>query len=175
MASVTVSRVIDADVDDVVAAMNDVEPFVRSAGFDEVRYDGAEIRVAKDMGPMRIELTLAEADDPDAAVVHVQREGIFEHMRTEYRVAEVDGRVEVTGETEFALDAAVVGPVLDATVIRRVRRTELNNQFDYLQERAGDGPDATSAGDGGGADGGEGPSDGPGSGGEAAGGGDDGG
>lgn len=143
MASISVSRIVDADADDVAAAMHDVEPFVRSAGFDEVRYDGETVEVAKEMGPMRIELTLEVVAEPDAEVVHVQREGIFESMRTAYRVAAHEDGVEVTAETEFSLKTAVVGPVLDATVIKQVRRMELDNQFDYLEERASvprDGP-----------------------------------
>jgi hypothetical protein len=35
--------------------------------------------------------------------------------------------------TEFALDVEIVGATLDATIIARQRRTELERQFDYLE------------------------------------------
>ena len=35
--------------------------------------------------------------------------------------------------TEFALDVEVVGATLDATIIARQRRKELERQFDYLE------------------------------------------
>jgi len=53
-------------------------------------------------------------------------------MQTVYTVTEVDGGSEVTATTEFALDVALVGEILDTTVIKRQRRHELESQFDRL-------------------------------------------
>ncbi|SDY75892.1 hypothetical protein SAMN05216564_10994 [Halopenitus persicus] len=63
----------------------------------------------------------------------MQQEGIFEAMTTSYTVTAADGGSEVTATTEFALDVAIVGDVLDATVIKRQRRRELEAQFDWLE------------------------------------------
>nr|WP_256335738.1 hypothetical protein [Halopenitus persicus] len=54
-------------------------------------------------------------------------------MTTSYTVTAADGGSEVTATTEFALDVAIVGDVLDATVIKRQRRRELEAQFDWLE------------------------------------------
>lgn len=43
---------------------------------------------------------------------------------------------EVVATTDCALDLAVVGEFLDATVIKRQRRIELEAQFDYLESIA---------------------------------------
>ncbi|MFB6131289.1 MAG: SRPBCC family protein [Salinigranum sp.] len=137
MASVTVSRQIDGDVDAVTAAANDVEPFMRAAGFDDVAVDGTTVEVANDVGPVHIELTLELLDDSKAALAYEQTAGVFESMTTAYVVSEEGEGTRVEATTEFSLDAAVVGSVLDATVIRYQRRRELNAQFDYLEERVG--------------------------------------
>ncbi|WP_251133223.1 hypothetical protein [Halorubrum sp. 2020YC2] len=39
----------------------------------------------------------------------------------------------MTATTAFALDVAVIGDFLDATVIERQRRAELSAQFDWLE------------------------------------------
>jgi hypothetical protein len=132
MASVTVTRELDADADRVRAAMTDVGPFVRAAGFDEVTVDGDVVTVANAVGPASIELVLEVVDDPDAVLTYEQREGIFEEMVTRYHLTETPEGVEVSATTDFALQPRVVGPVLDATVISHQRRAELNAQFDHL-------------------------------------------
>lgn len=135
MERVTVTRTIDADPDAVRAAMADVEAFMRGAGFDAVERDGDELRLANRVGLFDIELVL-ELVDADAELAYEQREGIFESMRTAYRVEGEGGATTITATTEHeAVDLAVVGPVLDSTVIERQRRKELNAQFDWLAER----------------------------------------
>jgi len=135
MNAVTRSRSIDAPPETVRDAMRDIEPFVRSSGFDEVAVDGETVRVANDVGPASIELTLELVDDPNADLAYEQREGIFESMRTEYVVTPTADGSEVTATTAFALDVALVGDLLDATVIERQRRAELSAQFDWLEGR----------------------------------------
>lgn len=139
MNTVTLSRTIEAPPETLRDAIADVEAFVRSAGFDEVDVDGETVRVANDVGVASIELTLELVDDPDAALAYEQREGIFEAMRTEYVVAAAAEGSEVTATTEFALDVALIGDLLDATVIERQRRAELSAQFDWLETRCVDG------------------------------------
>lgn len=136
MQTVTETRTIAAPVDAVRDALLDLEPFTRAAGFDEVAVDGKSIHVANQVGIAEIELELAVVDDPDATLTVEQREGIFDAMRTTYRLREAPDGVEVVAETDFALDVAIVGGLLDATVIRRQRRRELNGQFDYLEATA---------------------------------------
>jgi carbon monoxide dehydrogenase subunit G len=134
MQTVTVSRTIDAPAEAVSDAILDLEPFMRGAGFDDVTVDGDEIRIGNRVGIATIQLTLERVDDPEAVLAYEQREGIFESMRTVYHVADAgpEGtRVEAT--TDFALDVALVGDLLDATIIRRQRTKELEAQFDYLE------------------------------------------
>jgi hypothetical protein len=61
-------------------------------------------------------------------------------MQTTYTVTETATGSEVTAATEFALDVAVIGEILDATVIKRQRRKELSAQFDWLDDRLSDSP-----------------------------------
>jgi carbon monoxide dehydrogenase subunit G len=134
MEQVTVTRTIDADPDAVRTAIADVEAFMEAAGFDAVELDGDELRLENRVGLFDIELVLGLVE-ADAELAYEQREGIFESMRTEYQVEGEDGRTTVTATTEHeALDLAIVGPMLDSTVIERQRRKELNAQFDWLAE-----------------------------------------
>lgn len=134
MESVTVSRELATPPDVVEEAMADVGPFMEAAKFDEVDVDGDEVRIANGVGLATIELTLEVVEDPDATLVYEHREGIFEEMVTRYEVESIDGGSRVTATTDFALSAPFVGPILDATVIKRQRRVELNAQFDNLVE-----------------------------------------
>jgi carbon monoxide dehydrogenase subunit G len=136
MQTVTVERAIEAPPEAVRDALSRVKPFVAASGFDRVAVDGDTVEVANDMGVATIELTLELVDDPDADLAYVQTEGIFEEMATSYVVEPTDDGSLVTATTEFALDVAVVGSVLDATVIKRQRRSELEAQFDWLEENA---------------------------------------
>lgn len=137
MKTVTVSRSIRAAEDDLREAMLDLDPFTRAAGFDSVEVDGHTIHVANTVGLAEIELELAVVDEPDADVAYEQREGIFEEMRTLFAITSTADGVEVTATTDFALDVALVGDVLETTVIKCQRRKELNAQLDYLADVAG--------------------------------------
>jgi glycerol-3-phosphate cytidylyltransferase-like family protein len=96
--------------------------------------NGDTISVANQVGFATIELTLEVVDEPDTDLTYEQREGIFEEMRTDYVVESHEGGTKLTARTEFALDVAVVGDVLDATIIKRQRRKELAAQFDWVEE-----------------------------------------
>ncbi|MFB6122025.1 MAG: SRPBCC family protein [Haloferacaceae archaeon] len=139
MQSVTVRREFDADATAVRAAMGDVGPFMRAAGFDGVTVEGDAVRIANEVGPVRIELRLDVVEDSETVLAYDQREGIFETMTTRYELTERDGTTTVEATTEFALDVAAVGSFLDATVIKFQRRRELTAQLDYVETRvAGD-------------------------------------
>jgi hypothetical protein len=134
MESVSLSRTFDASPATVRDAIEDLGPFTEAAGFDEVRVDGDTISVANQVGFATIELTLEVVDKPDTDLTYEQREGIFREMRTDYVVESHGDGSEMTARTEFALDVAVVGDVLDATIIKRQRRKELTAQFDWVEE-----------------------------------------
>ncbi|KPN32196.1 hypothetical protein SY89_02960 [Halolamina pelagica] len=133
MNSVSVSREVAAPPEAVRARMNDVGAFMRAAGFDEVTTDGDRITITNGVGIATVELELELIDHPDAALAYRQRDGIFEEMVTRYTLEPTDDGTEVTAETEFAVDVALVGKLLDATVIKRQRRRELDQQFDWLE------------------------------------------
>jgi carbon monoxide dehydrogenase subunit G len=139
MTSVSVTEVVAADAETVRERMHDIEAFMRAAGFDEVIHDGDRIEVGNEVGPVTIELDLELFEDPDAELAYRQREGIFEEMVTAYTIetedgeATSDGATTVEAVTDFALDVAVVGSFLDATVITRQRRRELTAQLAYLE------------------------------------------
>ena len=137
MQRVSRSRTIAADPDAVEAAIRDVEPFMQAGGFSEARAADGEIHLAQNLGLGRVELHLEEVDDPDAALAYEQREGIFEYMRTWYELEPAEGGTRVTATTEFEL-GGIVGSVLDATVVKRKRRSELDAQFDYLEAELAD-------------------------------------
>ncbi|WP_424018223.1 SRPBCC family protein [Halorientalis pallida] len=133
MDSVSVSRTVDASPERIREAMADVQRFMAAAGFDEVTVDGDDMTIVNGFGLAAIELDLTLVDRPDAELAYRQDEGIFDEMWTAYEVTAADDGTRVTATTEFALDVAVVGAVLDATVIKRQRRKELNAQFDWLE------------------------------------------
>lgn len=133
MESVTVSRTFAAGPEPLREAMDDLEPFMKAAGFDTVSVDGREIEVANEVGVATIELSLRLREDPQADLAYQQTDGIFEEMWTGYTVTAVADGTAVTATTEFALDVAIVGGVLDSTIIKRQRRKELNAQFDWLE------------------------------------------
>lgn len=138
METVSVSREITAPPDAVRERMQDIGPFMRAAGFDEVDVKGDRIDLTNGVGIATIELTLELAEDPDAALTYRQVEGIFEEMVTRYTVNPSDSGTKVTAETEFAIDVALVGKLMDATVIKRQRRKELEQQFDWLAAELAD-------------------------------------
>lgn len=138
METVTVRRTLDAPPDAIRDALWDLEPFMAAAGFDEVETNDDRIRVANTVGIVTIELELEVVGRTGDGLAYEQVDGIFREMRTEYEVAGVPDGTEVTARTEFALDVAVVGEALDATVIRRQRRKELRAQLDWLEDVTSD-------------------------------------
>lgn len=133
MESVTVRRTSPAEPESLREAMTGLKPFMKSAGFDTVSVDGRDIEVANDVGVATIELSLRLRDDPEVDLAYEQVDGIFEEMWTSYTVTAVADGAEVTATTEFGLDVAIVGGVLDSTIIKRQRRKELYAQFDWLE------------------------------------------
>jgi hypothetical protein len=103
------------------------------AGFTDVTVDGDEIHIENRVGLATVTLDLRVIERDGAALAYEQADGMFEEMVTEYVVEPVDGGTEISATTEFALDLALVGQVLDATVIKRQRRSELTSQFDWLE------------------------------------------
>lgn len=136
MASVTLTRRIDAPPEAIRAAIADVERFMEAGGFDEIAVEGDEMRIVNVLGFARIELIVELLRDPDAALAYEQRDGVFESMTTRYTVEPAPDGAEVTATTEFTL-GGVVGSVLDATLIERQRRREIAAQFDYLESAVG--------------------------------------
>jgi carbon monoxide dehydrogenase subunit G len=134
MATVSVSRTVAAPESTVRDAISDVESFMRAAGFDEVIVEGDEIRLTNRVGIAELQLTLGILDLDDAVLAYEQRDGMFESMRTVYRLESIDATtVRVEATTDFALDVSLVGDLLDSTVVSRQRRRELDAQFDYLE------------------------------------------
>lgn len=133
MNSVTLSRTIDAPPATVRESMTQIDRFMRASGFDDVTVDGETVHVANEVGIATIGLTLELVDRDEADLAYEQREGIFEEMRTTYVVTPATDGSEVEATTEFALDVAIVGNVLDSTLIERQRRKELTAQFDWLE------------------------------------------
>ncbi|MFC6974205.1 SRPBCC family protein [Halomicroarcula sp. GCM10025709] len=136
MERVSVARTFDATPEAVREAMADLEAFMLGAGFDDVTVEDDTIIINNRVGLFDIELVLAVVDDADAALAYEQRDGVFESMRTEYHVDSAGDGTTVTATTEYAaLDLAVVGQLLDSTVVDRQRRKELDAQFDWLEAR----------------------------------------
>jgi hypothetical protein len=133
METVTLTRAFDAPTATVSEQFEDVESFMLGAGFDAVDVDGDTFTIENGVGIATIELTLQVVDDPESAFAYEQVDGIFEEMLTTYAIAPLEDGCEVTARTEFALDVALVGGLMDATVIKRQRRKELNAQFDWLE------------------------------------------
>ncbi len=134
MHTVSLERTIAADPDAVRAAMAETAAFMEAGGYDEVRVAGDRIHLHNDVGLLSIDLECRLLEETEAAFAYEQVEGIFETMETHFAIEGTDEGTTVTGTTTFALDAAIVGPLLDATVIARQRRIELNGHFDYLEE-----------------------------------------
>ena len=134
MQRVALEREVDADPETLRAAMTDVAPFMRAAGFDEVTVEGDRIEITNHVGLLTISLDLRRIEVPGTVLAYEQVDGIFESMETRYELdGEADGPCTVTATTTFALDVAFVGPLLDGTIIKRQRKRELSAQFDYLE------------------------------------------
>lgn len=138
MEEVTVQRGLSAPPDGVRNAVQDVKPFMQAAGFDEVHVDNNTIRVSNQVGIVSIELTLEVVDHSDADLAYQQQDGLFEEMQTTYTITPSDPETKISATTSFALDIAIVGEVLDSTIIKRQRRKELSAQFDWLEDVGSD-------------------------------------
>lgn len=132
METVFVTRAFASSPEKILEAMSDLEPFMKAAGFDTVTVDGDEFTIENSVGLLTISLDLRVLET-DAAFAYEQVDGIFKSMETRYRFEEENGTTAVTATTEFAIDASLVGPLLDSTVISRQRTKELTKQFDYLE------------------------------------------
>lgn len=133
MESVSVSRTVDGTPEEIRDVVDDIEAWIAACGFDDVTVDGQHVHITNAVGLLTIELDL-RLQETDDLLAYDQADGIFEEMVTQYTLAPAESGTTVTATTQFALDASLVGPILDATVIRRQRRKELERQFDYLEE-----------------------------------------
>lgn len=133
METVSVSRTIPAPAKAVRTAIHDVEPFMTAAGFDDVTVDGEQFTIDNSVGLLSISLTLRLVDR-EAELAYEQLDGIFSSMETYYLIDSQNGETTVEATTEFELDASIVGPILDSTIISRQRKKELEKQFDYLED-----------------------------------------
>lgn len=149
MESITVSRAFTAPPDAVRERVWDVGPFMRAGGFDEVTVQqeptagrrpaaGDRFELTNSVGIATIELGLELFDEADAVLAYRQHDGIFEEMVTRYHLAPTETGAELTATTEFAIDVALVGKLMDATIIKRQRRRELEAQFDWLATELGE-------------------------------------
>jgi len=136
MQEVTVTRELSADPDEVRALVQDTQAFMDGAGFDAVRADGDTVRIQNRVGLFDVELIVDVVEDEDAVLAYEQQEGIFEDMYTEYHLEATDDGTTIGATTTFeAVDLPIVGQVLDATVVKRQRSSELNTQFDWLESQ----------------------------------------
>ena len=132
METVSVDTTVDDPPEVVAGRLHGYEPLMESAGFDEVHVDDDRIRVVNAVGLATLELTV-ELVEADAELAYEQVGGMFEEMVTRYELEPTDDTAtHVAATTEFQLGAALVGDLLDATVITRQRRTELEGQLKYL-------------------------------------------
>jgi len=137
MQSITVSRRVEGTPERVREAMADLEAFMLGAKFTDVTVEGEAIHLENQVGLATVTLDLRVVEKPGTELAYEQADGFFETMTTEYTVEEVEGGTEITATTDFALDLALVGQILDATVIKRQRRHELESQFDWLEAEVG--------------------------------------
>jgi ribosome-associated toxin RatA of RatAB toxin-antitoxin module len=129
------SRRFDASPDAIHELIHDVGAFMRAGGFDEVVVEDDRIDLTNRVGIATIEVQLEIFDEDDTALSYRQRDGIFEEMTSTYTLTPTDDGCEVTANTEFAIDVALVGDLMDATIIKRQRRRELEAQFDWLESQ----------------------------------------
>jgi hypothetical protein len=134
MQTVAVTRTLDAPPDRVRDAIQDVGPFMRSAGFDDVTVDGDLVRLTNRVGMATIELELRLEARDGAVLAYVQEDGLFDEMETWYEVDPAGDGTRVEATTEFQVDVDLVGFLLDATVIKRQRTQELEMQMEYLDD-----------------------------------------
>lgn len=141
METVSMEQTFEAGPEQIRDLVTDVGPFMRACGFDTVTVDGSTVTIENGVGLATVELELELVDRDGAVLAYEQRDGIFEEMVTWYELRGENGTSTLSVTTEFALDIALVGMILDATVIRRQRRTELAAQFEFLDDAvSGSGP-----------------------------------
>ena len=134
MQEVTVTRDLPADPDEIGALVEDTQAFMDAAGFDAVRVDGDTIRIQNRVGLFDVELIAEIVEAEDTVLAYQQKEGIFEDMHTEYHLETTDEETTISATTAFeAVDLPIVGQLLDGTVVKRQRSSELNTQFDWLE------------------------------------------
>lgn len=133
MQTVSLSRDLDATAESVEAALDDVAAFTKAGGFDEVEVEDNRMHLKNGVGIATMELTVEFFESDEAALAYRQVEGIFDEMETRYTVETTARGSQITGTTSFEVDMAVVGDLLDATVIKRQRRREIEGQFDWLE------------------------------------------
>jgi carbon monoxide dehydrogenase subunit G len=133
MQTVSLSRDFDADPDAVEALVEDVGAFTRAGGFDDVEVEGDLMRLRNGVGIATMELKLELLDTSEATLAYRQVEGIFDEMETQYSVEATETGTRITARTSYELDLALVGDLLDSTVIKRQRRREIEAQFDWLE------------------------------------------
>ncbi|WP_135822826.1 SRPBCC family protein [Halostella litorea] len=131
MQTVSVEATVGDPPEVVADRLHDLGPLMEAADFDEVHVDGDRVRVVNAVGLATLELTV-EVFDSDAELAYEQVDGIFESMATWYELEPTDDGTHVAVTTEFELGTALVGDLLDATVIARQRRSELEGQLEYL-------------------------------------------
>ena len=133
METVSVSREISGPAESIRELMSDYKSFFEGAGFDEVRVDDNRVEIGNSVGLLSVDLEL-EVIDTEADLAYRQLEGIFKNMQTRFELEEKNGKTAVTATTDFELDANIVGPILDATIVSKQRKKEINKQLDYLEE-----------------------------------------
>ncbi|SDJ68993.1 hypothetical protein SAMN05216226_107134 [Halovenus aranensis] len=137
METVSVTRTFDASPESIRGLVTDVRPFIEACGFDDVSVTGSAVHIENSVGLLTIELDLELVDEPGAVLAYEQREGIFDTMTTRYEL-DAGASTTLTATTDFALDVALVGEILDSTVIERQRQKELAAQFGYLADAVAD-------------------------------------
>lgn len=138
MASVTRSRFFQHDptaVERVITA--DVPAFIRAAGYDSVSVDGERVGIERRLGLATLSLTLRPIQDDDATLAFEQESGVFDEMTMYYAVEPTGEGTQLMAKTEFTL-GGVTGSVLDETVVRRQRTSEIEAQFDYVDRHLGE-------------------------------------
>lgn len=133
MATITVSRYVRASPTQIRAAMDDVGAFMRACGFDSVTVEGDLIHIENRVGILTIEMTVRRVERDDAVFAYEHVEGPFSEMTTSYELTRDGDGTEVTAKTSFSLAVALVGEVMDGTVVKRQRRKELEAQFDWIE------------------------------------------
>lgn len=139
METVSMTQTFDATPDAISEQLADKEAYMRAGGFDAVTTDGNHIRIENGVGIATMELEIEFIDREDSELVYQQVEGIFEAMETRVTLEETNNGTEVTMTTDFELGIDLIGGLLDSTVIKRQRKREISNQFEWLERELAEG------------------------------------